>query len=174
MSFINIELKARTKKADLIREYLLNHQAEFKGIDQQTDTYFKVMRGRLKLRQGNIESSLVYYERPDQLGPKQSDCRLIEIAESGELKEVLTKAIGVLTVVKKSREIFYIKNVKFHIDQLNDLGTFVEIEASDKNEPIPVNVLIDQCNFYKKAFGIEDEDLINLSYSDMILKSQDL
>jgi len=172
MSFINIELKARTEKADLIREYLLSHRAEFKGTDRQTDTYFRVSKGRLKLRQGDIESSLVYYERPDQSGPKQSDCRVIEIADSNELKEILTKSLGVLAIVKKIREIFFIRNVKFHIDKLDGFGTFVEIEASDKNEPIPVEVLKEQCDFYKRAFGVEDGDLIDISYSDMILNNQ--
>ncbi len=77
MSFVNIELKARTMRADRIRGYLLQHGADFKGIDQQTDTYFNVPRGRLKLREGNIENTLIYYERPDQSAPKQSDCTLI-------------------------------------------------------------------------------------------------
>ena len=62
MSFINVEIKARTKRLSAIRDYLLNHGAEFIGVDEQTDTYFDVGSGRLKLRQGKIENNLIYYK----------------------------------------------------------------------------------------------------------------
>ena len=76
MGFINIEIKARTSNPDKIRALLLANNAEFKGIDEQTDTYFNVPAGRLKLRQGNIENALIYYTRINQAGPKQSDCEV--------------------------------------------------------------------------------------------------
>jgi predicted adenylyl cyclase CyaB len=82
---------------------------------------------------------------------------------------MLTKAIGVKVVVKKRREIYYIDNVKFHLDSLHGLGDFVEIEASNKNYNITKQKLYEQCNYYVNEFGIKDEDLINVSYSDMIL-----
>lgn len=169
MSFVNIELKARTMRADRIRGYLLQHGADFKGIDQQTDTYFNVPRGRLKLREGNIENTLIYYERPDQSAPKQSDCTLIEVTDSASLKDLLAKSLGIKVVVSKKREIYFIKNVKFHIDTLTQLGNFVEIESSNKNHPLSIQTLQEQCNFYKNEFGIRDEDLIHVSYSDMLM-----
>ena len=70
MSFLNVEIKAKCRDAGFIRDYLLSNGAEFKGIDEQTDTYFNVSVGRLKLREGNIENNLIYYERSDQPGPK--------------------------------------------------------------------------------------------------------
>ena len=172
MSFINIELKARTDKADFIREYLLNNGAEFKGTDHQTDIYFNVPNGRLKLRQGNIENNLIYYARPDQPGPKQSDFQLMQVTDSDGLKDILTKSLGIKVMVDKKREIYYIRNVKFHIDYLMYLGIFVEIEASNKTQALSLDTLHEQCNFYRKAFQISDEDLINISYSDMLLSNQ--
>lgn len=170
MSFINIEIKARTNNKDAIRQYLLNNGADCKGTDHQTDTYFIVQHGRLKLRQGSIENNLIYYERNDQPGPKQSDFQLAPVADGDVLNTLLTKALGVKVVVAKKREIWFIDNVKFHIDELEGLGDFVEIEASNKNADIPVDKLHEQCNLYMQAFGIREEDLVYNSYSDMLYK----
>jgi predicted adenylyl cyclase CyaB len=169
MPFINIEIKARTANADKIRQYLLNRGADFKGIDHQTDTYFNVPNGRLKLRQGNIETNLIWYQRNNQPGPKQSDFILTPVADANTLKQTLTNALGVKIAVVKKREIYFIGNVKFHIDELESLGTFVEIEASNKTEDLPVEKLQEQCEYYRKAFEIRDEDLLQYSYSDMLL-----
>jgi adenylate cyclase, class 2 len=169
MSFTNIEIKARTKNPVLIREILLEHHAEFKGTDDQTDTYFKVNTGRLKLRQGNIENNLIYYRRNDQAGPKQSDFRLTPVHNSEGLLQVLSEALDVLTVVKKKREIYFIDNVKFHIDELNGLGWFVEIEAGNIHSDVPVKKLNEQCNYYMNLLGIKEEDLVSDSYSDIKL-----
>jgi adenylate cyclase, class 2 len=170
MSFINIEIKAKTNKAAEIREYLLANNAEFKGTDFQTDTYFNTTKGRLKLRQGNIENNLIYYERANQAGPKQSNFSLLEVMDPEALKAMLAAAIGIKIVVEKQRGIYFIGNIKFHLDTLKQLGSFVEIEASNKYAPLSTEDLNEQCNFYMKEFGIEDSDLVNISYSDMLLE----
>ena len=172
MSFINIEIKARTSHAGAIRAYLLANNAVFKGTDWQTDTYFNTVRGRLKLRQGNIENNLIYYERKNQAGPKQSDFSLVEIADANALKEILVAAIGLKIAVQKQREIYFIDNVKFHLDTLEQLGSFVEIEASNKYAPFSKEELNKQCVFYMQQFGIQESDLIDISYSDMLLEKQ--
>ena len=168
MTFLNVEIKARCKDVSFIRDYLLSNQADFKGIDQQMDTYFKVINGRLKLREGNIENNLIFYERNNQSGPKDSHFQLAKITEAGNLKEMLTKSIGVKVVVQKLREIYYIGNVKFHIDQVPQLGTYIEIEAGNKNADLTQEQLKEQCDFYIKEFGIQQEDLEEKSYSDLL------
>lgn len=170
MTFINIEIKARTNKIAEIRDYLLANHAEYKGTDFQTDTYFNTSKGRLKLRQGNIENNLIYYERENQAGPKQSDFSLLEITDPETLKKMLTAAAGIKVKVEKQREIFFIGNVKFHLDLLPQLGNFVEIEASNKYAPRSTAQLNEQCNFYMQAFNIAPDDLIDISYSDMLLE----
>lgn len=170
MTQMNIEIKARSHNQDLIREILKSHKAEFKGIDHQIDTYFKVNSGRLKLREGTIENSLVHYDRKDIEGPKQSNVTFYKSADKASLKEILTKALGILVVVDKSREIYFIDNVKFHIDSVIDLGTFVEIEAFDSDGNIGKEKLLEQCNFYLDLFKVKQEDLISSSYSDLLLK----
>ena len=131
MSPLNIEIKARTAEQDKIRALLRERAARFVGEDHQIDTYYRVPRGRLKLRQGTIERNLIYYERPDQQGPKASNVMLYKPGPDAALKEILTQVLGVLVVVDKRREIYFIDNVKFHLDRVDHLGAFVEIEAID-------------------------------------------
>jgi predicted adenylyl cyclase CyaB len=167
---INIEIKAKSTNQDKIREILKSLNADFKGTDHQTDTYFNVKIGRLKLREGNIENHLIYYERENKKGPKQSNVILYKSNPESSLKEILTKALGILAIVKKQREIYFVNNVKFHLDTILDLGTFVEIEAIDKDVSIGKEKLLEQCTNYMNLFEINKEDLISVSYSDLLLK----
>ncbi len=170
MPYLNVEIKARCHEPSFVRHYLQSNNAEFKGIDEQTDTYFNVAHGRLKLREGNIENNLIYYERSNQAGPKDSHFQLVKINDAAGLKEALTKANGIKVVVKKKREIYYIGNVKFHIDEVPGLGSFAEIEAGNILADLTKEQLKEQCDFYVTAFNIRPEDLIDVSYSDMLLK----
>ncbi|MFC0775633.1 class IV adenylate cyclase [Terrimonas alba] len=170
MPFLNVEIKASCSNPEAIRTYLNQHNADFRGIDKQVDTYFSVSNGRLKLREGNIENNLIFYERENQSGPKQSHFDLVKIGDAAGLKAVLTKSIGVKVVVKKIREIYFIDNVKFHIDEVPGLGSFAEIEASNINADFSRQQLQEQCDFYMKEFEIKPEDLLQFSYSDMLLE----
>ena len=170
MSFLNVEIKARCDDSSRIRNYLLSHNATFKGTDEQTDTYFNVRHGRLKLREGNIENNLIYYERTDQAGPKNSNFSLIRVEDAAGLKQVLLQSMGIKTVVRKRREIYYIGNVKFHIDDVENLGSFIEIEAGNMLQPLDEDQLRAQCDFYMREFNIRNEDLVEVSYSDMLLE----
>lgn len=169
MSYLNIEIKARTSQSEFVRRYLQQHNAVYKGLDEQTDTYFNSPAGRLKLREGNIENNLIYYERTNQAGPKSSHFHLVKVEDAKGLKEVLTKSMGIKVMVKKRREIYYIENVKFHIDEVPGLGSFIEIEAGNVLADLPKEKLQEQCDFYSKELKIEPGDLIEVSYSDMML-----
>ncbi|HEX7902755.1 MAG TPA: class IV adenylate cyclase [Chitinophagaceae bacterium] len=169
MPFLNVEIKATCNHPSFIRDYLIKHKAEFRGIDEQTDTYFNVAAGRLKLREGNIENNLIFYERDNEAGPKNSSFHLVKVEDTKGLKEVLTKSSGVKVIVKKKREIYYINNVKFHIDEVPGLGSFIEIEAGNILANLTQQQLKEQCDFYVAAFGLKQEDMIAVSYSDMLL-----
>ena len=170
MKHLNIEIKAKCNDHEKIRAILKSRNADFKGTDHQIDTYFKVNNGRLKLREGNIENFLVFYEREDKEGPKQSDVILFKSDPNSSLKEILLTSIGTLVVVDKQREIYFIENVKFHIDTVKNLGTFMEIEAIDSNGAFGKEKLLEQCQNYLDLFGIPKHDLISVSYSDLLLQ----
>ncbi len=168
MRLINVEIKARCSDVERVRGALRSQNARFAGTDHQIDTYFRVREGRLKLREGNIENALVYYLRPDQGGPKTSDVLLHKVEPNSGLKDVLTRALGVLAVVDKQREIYYVENVKIHIDEVKGLGNFVEIEAAG-DENADRDHLRLQCDEFIRLFGIASSDLLEHSYSDMVL-----
>jgi predicted adenylyl cyclase CyaB len=88
------------------------------------------------------------------------------------LKEILRRALGVLVVVDKKREIYFIENVKFHIDRVEELGTFMEIEAIDRTGEIGEKRLREQCQWYLQLFDIHPADLISGSYSDLLLAAR--
>lgn len=168
MEFLNIEIKARCTHPEKAEQTLLDLGAEFKGEDRQVDTYYKVAKGRLKMRQGNIENALIHYHRANQEGPKKSGVSLFKTADPA-LKMILDKALEHLVVVEKRRRIFFIENVKFHIDHLENLGYFIEIEAIDYTGQIGQPKLQEQCDHFIEVLGIGEDDLLAVSYSDMLL-----
>ena len=170
MTTLNFEFKAATIELDKLEKKLRTLQPEYIGEDNQVDTYFNVATGRLKLREGNIENSLIYYERINTAGAKQSDILLYQHHPDKALKDILVKLHGIKVVVDKKRKIYFIGNVKFHFDIVEGLGTFVEVEAIDKNGDIGIKKLQEQCNFYADFFEITAADYIAFSYSDLILE----
>jgi predicted adenylyl cyclase CyaB len=168
MSFINVEIKARCENTQAIEQVLKEHQAKYIGEDHQVDTYFGVREGRLKLRSGNIENALIYYRRPDQTGPKKSDISLYQAQDLTQLLGVLQEALPVKVVVDKRRRIYFIDNVKFHIDQVEGLGSFVEIEAIDYEDNLGETKLQKQVDHYLQVLDIQPGDLLEYSYSDLL------
>ncbi|MDB5195024.1 MAG: adenylate cyclase [Parcubacteria group bacterium] len=171
MPHINAEIKARFKDVDTVRAVLKEHGADFKGLDHQIDTYFKIIDGRLKLREGNIENYLIYYKRNENAGLKESEVILYPFEPTSRLKDILIHALEKLVVVDKKREIYFIDNVKFHIDNVEGLGSFIEIEARDTEGSIGLEKLHGQCAEWMKRFTIESKDLVSGSYSDLLMSS---
>jgi adenylate cyclase, class 2 len=170
MATINFEFKAKAIALDVLEKKLQTLNPKYIGEDNQVDTYFNTATGRLKLREGNIENSLIYYERINTAGAKQSDILLYQHAPDKTLKDILTTVNGIKVVVDKKRKIYFIDNVKFHFDTVAGLGTFVEVEAIDRTGDIGIDKLKQQCNFYAAFFNIAADDYIAVSYSDLILE----
>jgi len=170
MSVNIIEIKAKCSNPEPIRSILASHKADFKGIDHQVDTYFKVANGRLKLREGNIENTLIHYNRPNQAGPKNSQVTYQRLPPQTDIKAVLSAAMDILAIVDKKRGIYFMDNVKFHIDEVKGLGAFIEIEAIDETGTIGIERLEKQCAHFMNLFGILEKDLVEVSYSDLIMK----
>jgi adenylate cyclase, class 2 len=169
MAAINFEFKAYCADIVALEERLLTLNPLFTGEDNQTDTYFNVPGGRLKLREGNIENALIFYKREDSAGAKLSTVLLYQHQPDKALKEVLAASLGIKIVVAKRRRIYFIENVKFHFDSIEGLGTFVEVEAIDRTGEIGMEKLKTQCNYYAAFLGIQLQDYIAQSYSDMLM-----
>ena len=171
MNQLNLEIKARCADPEGTRQLLISCGAQFRGKDHQIDTYFCVSTGRLKLRQGGIENALIFYERADEPGPKASHAVVHETGiDTAGLKDILIRTLGVLVVVEKERDIYFLGNVKFHIDQVKGLGSFVEIEVMNQNGAFDQPALLAQCLAHLTYLGISRQDLISRSYSDLLLE----
>lgn len=165
----NFEFKVKVESLAGYEQRLLTLQPEFRGTDHQVDTYFNVKRGRLKLREGNIENALIHYERPDFAGAKRSDILLYRCQPDPSLKAILILHFGIRKVVDKIRKIYFIGNVKFHFDDVKNLGFFVEAEAIDRDENYSVEQLKSLCDKYFNFFGFGNNMLVGNSYSDMLI-----
>ena len=166
---INFEFKARCVNLEALEKKLQTFHPLFIGTDHQIDTYFNVPHGRLKLREGNIENALIHYDRINTAAAKQSNVTLYKHANDPTLKDALTRALGVKVVVDKKRKIYFVDNVKFHFDIVKNLGTFIEVEAINSGD-IAVEKLKEQCDYYARFFGIQNDDYESVSYSDLIME----
>lgn len=168
----NVEIKAHCGALEPLKQLLLSEGANYKGLDHQIDTYFEVPNGRLKLREGNIECALIHYNRANQTTAKRSEIHYYQPTNNAtDLKLALKAALGIKVIVDKKRHIFFINNVKFHLDRVEGLGTFVEIEAIDQDGSHTEAALQEQCLYYQQLLAIRGEDLIAYSYSDLLLKN---
>ena len=144
--------------------------ADARGLDTQIDTYFAAPRGRLKVREGSLENALIAYERPDRPGQKPCDVTMTELdpEASRGVREILEAVMPVRVRVHKRREIFFIGNVKFHLDSVEGLGTYIEVEAQGREGTPPRDVLEAQAAEWRARLGIADADLEARSYSDLL------
>jgi adenylate cyclase class 2 len=170
MNILNVEIKAKYNNPQKILKTLLNLNAQNKGVDHQIDSYFFCENGRLKLRQGQIENSLIFYQRENVEGLKESHIVLARIAKNDSILSVLKSSYGLKVEVDKKRNILFIDNAKFHIDEVKGLGSFVEIELIDEVGNIGKQKLTERLNHYLNVLEIQASDYIDVSYSDLLLE----
>jgi len=137
-------------------------------MDHQVDTYFNVPAGRLKLREGNIENNLIFYERPDTLEPKESRVLLEPVRKNSSLGKIFKKILGIMIHVEKKREIYFIDHVKIHLDEVKNLGSFLEIEVINFKGDFSIKEMQDTCTYFMDLFNIYEKDLEKKSYSDLL------
>lgn len=163
----NLEFKANCDSLDVFRQYLVNLQAEHRRTMKQLDTYFNVPQGRLKLREIDThDAELIYYERSDLAESRYSNYQICDIPEPMAFKQIATIALGVKGVVEKRRELWIFGNTRIHLDEVKDLGQFVELETVIRNQTEAEAQAEHQ--FVKDALGIKEADLVSVSYSDLV------
>jgi predicted adenylyl cyclase CyaB len=172
MKLLNFEFKARLNDEGRIRETLKRLHARFIGTDHQIDTYFRVPSGRLKVREGRLENALIFYRRSNLRRARQSAVEMMLLPRRNSLRAILARSLGTLAVVDKRREIYFVKNVKIHLDRVRRLGRFLEVEAISRTGN--VKNIRSQARQFQKLFGITAKDIVAESYSDLILAKRPL
>jgi homotetrameric cytidine deaminase len=165
----NIEIKARDADPERTLELALALGAEDRGELAQRDTYFARASGRLKLReQSPGDAELIEYRREDAVAARASDYRVVAVPDPDALREALAAALGTLVVVEKRRRLFVKDGVRIHLDHVEGLGAFVELEA------VAPEAGRDELERVRVALEIEDGALVAESYSDLLLDAPDL
>jgi predicted adenylyl cyclase CyaB len=162
-----LELKARYE--DLGKARALLQGAEHVGTFRQVDTYFSLGERRLKLRtfEGQADGQLVYYERPDQGGVKESRVLLAALPDGRAVLEILRRTFPVKAEIRKTREVYRLQGVQVHLDVVQGLGRFLEFEktVTDDTDLEEGRKRLEELRGY---FQIPEEDVMASSYSDLL------
>jgi homotetrameric cytidine deaminase len=170
----NIEFKARDPQPGRTLELALALGAEDRGEIAQTDTYFSRARGRLKLREQDPgEAELIQYHRADAPGARESEYRRVPAADARAFRAALDAALGILVVVEKRRRLLLHENVRIHLDEVDGLGSFVELEAVAAPES-DLAAEHDKVRRLRAELGVAEDSLVPRSYSDLLLDTPDL
>lgn len=168
----NIELKARLRDPAAARARAAALARRPAEVLHQEDTFFRVQRGRLKLREfGTGQGELIAYERADLEGPKESHYQIVETADPAALKRALTATCGVLGVVLKKRELYLVGQTRIHLDEVTGLGAFLELEfvlrdgqAIEEGHREVASLL--------ESLGIEPCDFLAVAYVDLLVNGR--
>ena len=126
----NVEVKARVRDFDALRQRAESMSDTPVEVLDQRDTFFVVPRGRLKLRVLAPDAcELIYYDRPDGAGAKVSEYTIVRSSDPGTLLHVLSSALPVRGVVAKRRFLYRIGRTRVHLDDVEGLGAFMELEV---------------------------------------------
>ena len=171
----NIEIKARDVDPGRTLELALALGAEDRGEISQLDTYFARARGRLKLREQEPgENELIQYHRANAGEARTSEYRRVAAGEAEGLREALAEAYGTLVAVQKQRRLLLWENVRIHIDEVEGLGTFLELEAVAEADS-DLSAEHDKIARLRDELLIDDDaGLVASSYSDLLLDSEEL
>lgn len=164
----NIEIKARVRNFDEIRRHAEDVSDVPVEVIPQEDIFFNTPQGRLKLRLlAEDRGQLIYYSRPDQEGPKRSDYHISHTSDPANLKRVLERAYGIRGVVRKTRYLYLVGQTRVHLDDVEGLGQFMELEVvmvegqSDAEGQAIAEELL-------ASLGIQRSDLLEGAYMDLL------
>jgi len=165
----NIELKARDANPDTSLKVCLALGADDHGEIEQRDTYFEVPRGGLKLREERPGlPHLIQFERANEPQQRESRYRIIEVDDGTVLRAALAAAIGIRGVVAKRRRLLLWRNVRIHLDVVEQLGNFIELEAvapEDSDLTYEHGLIVE----LRAALGITDDCLVAIGYAEQLL-----
>ncbi len=166
----NIEIKARLSQRSELEDRIVPIADSGPITLEQIDQFYRVPEGRLKLRQINSEhAELIFYRRSDSAGPKTSDYSRVGVVHPQQLGQLLTEALEPLGIVKKTRTLYLIGQTRVHLDEVEDLGSYLELEVvledtqtESEGETIAQQLMV--------QLGIASEDLVEGAYIDHLLR----
>jgi adenylate cyclase len=164
----NVEIKARVADLNELETRVARVSDGLAEQLRQEDTFFQVRRGRLKLRvEAPSRGELIYYERTGSRGPMQSDYHIAPTTDPARLRKLLAAAHGIRGVVRKTRRLYMAGNTRIHLDDVEGLGTFLELEVVLATGEDRAGGEARAAELMRKL-GIEAGDLIDVAYIDLL------
>ncbi len=169
MVSFNVELKARDADPETTASRCLALGATDHGVLDQRDTYFVGRAGRLKLREQDGAAELIAYRREDSEAPESSAYVRAPVGDPELLREALDGALGTRVVVVKRRRLLLWENVRIHLDEVDGLGSFLELEAIVGPAGDDEAVAQQKVAQLRSELQISDDMLVAVGYSDLLL-----
>jgi len=168
----NVEIKARIASVGALSPKVAALADQGPIELEQDDTFFTCERGRLKLRAFSAaEGQLIFYQRPDQTGPKESFFVLSPTASPDTLREALTLALGHAGRVRKHRTLYLVGRTRVHLDRVERLGDFLELEVVLRPDE-SAEAGVKEARALMAVLGIADDQLIDGAYVDLLARSE--
>jgi predicted adenylyl cyclase CyaB len=163
----NLEAKFRLANHPLAYERALTIGFEPRGVLIQHDAFFVVPNGKLKLRQQGGEAWLIHYRRGAQQELQLSDYTIVSVADAAAMRTMLADALGLLGEVQKHRTLMMRRNVRLHLDRVEGLGDFGEIEVVLADDHAP-QAFSEEVAVILRDLEVPPTDLIELSYFELM------
>jgi predicted adenylyl cyclase CyaB len=164
----NIEIKARLQDIGSIEPKVAALARHGPEIIDQDDTFFPCLHGRLKLRAfPDGRGELIAYRRPDAVGPKTSDYLITPTADADSLRQALLRALGSAGRVRKRRLLHLIGRTRVHLDRVEGLGDFLELEVVLGHHEDPVSGER-EAHALLSELGVPNDRLVACAYVDLL------
>ena len=168
----NIEIKAHVADLTALTARAAAIADEGPMEIRQDDTFFTCERGRLKLRAFSAgEGELIFYRRTDQPGPKQSFYIRTPTAAPDSLREALTLAYGQVGRVRKRRILFMTGRTRIHLDEVEGLGNFLELEVVLRDDE-PLESGVREAEELMARLQVQPSQLIDRAYVDLLAEKK--
>ena len=165
----NIEIKARIENVATLTPLVAEVASEGPLEIAQDDTFFNCATGRLKLRAfSNDLGELIFYRRANQAGPKESFYIRSPTTSPESLRESLSLAYGQIGRIRKYRTLFLVGRTRVHLDRVEGLGHFLELEVVLADDE-PPDAAVREAGGLMDRLGIQPEQLIEGAYLDLML-----
>ena len=162
----NLEAKFRLNDSRIARERAVGIGYTQRSVLRQRDTFFRCASGKLKLREEDGRAMLIYYGRRTSEALQLSTYEIVEVVDPENTRAMLAAALGVIAEVRKERTLLMRANVRLHLDRVEELGEFGEIEAviPEGSDPEASRAAVDEL---LAALQISRETLIDVSYFEL-------
>ncbi len=165
----NIEIKARVSDFDALRDKAASLATDAPLFYRQQDFFYDVPRGRLKLRRfdDNTPPELIFYQRDDRDGPKVSYYTRSPVANAEAMHALLATALTTRGIVSKERHVYLVGRTRIHLDRVDGLGDFVELEVVLGQDDDEAGGEAEAHEMFAKL-GVPAEDLVAVAYVDLL------